>query len=131
MKKLRLRRVFLLLALAGLAACKHECDPINTDLAGRWERADGNNTPFNGMIVEFGGTQGLLQTVPATAAGFSVGDAKWRNVQKEKDGVYGLEDRDAGGGYVRSRILILSDGQELMLSGQTSNAGFYQKWKRL
>lgn len=131
MKKLRSPFAFLLAGLFLLASCKHKCDPINTDLAGRWERVDGNNTPFNGMIVEFGGTQGLLQTVPATAAGFSVGDAKWRNVQKEKDGVYLLEDRDAGGGYVRGRILLLSDGRELMLSGQTSNAGFYQKWKRL
>lgn len=122
---------YLLFALMGAGGCTSKCDPINAELTGRWERIDGDNSPFNGMVVEFVGTSAPLLTIPSTAPGFIIGDLKWRNVVKERDGVFVLQDRDSAGGYVNSRILIMADGKEMMLSAQRISAGSYQKWKRL
>ncbi len=123
---------FLLLCTLIMAgSCTPKCDPINAELTGQWQRVDGDNSPLNGMVVDFAGNTGALTTVPTTAAGFRINDAKWRSVTKERDGVFTLEDRDSAGGYVKSRILILADGKEMMLSATTGALGNYQKWKRL
>ena len=132
MKRFNLKPALYVLAavLLWASGCTQKCDPIDADLLGKWERVDGNNSPFNGMVVDFTGNASKLTTVPATAAGFKVDDVKWRNVAKAGEGVYTLEDRDSGGGYIKSRILILADGKEMMLSGTGSVIGNYQKWQR-
>ncbi len=128
MKKIVLWCLFI---LVGMSSCKETCDPINAELTGKWERIDGDNSPFNGMVVDFSGNVGALTTIPTTAYGFVLNDAKWRNVVQEQTGVYKFEDRNSAGGYVPSRIFVLADGQELMLSASAGSLGNYQKWRRL
>lgn len=122
---------FILTVLLFVSSCKEKIDPVNADLNGRWERVDGNNSPLNGMVVDFSGTEGELITVPQSAIGFNTGDNKWRKVLKETDGVFTIEDLSSNGTYVQSRIFVLADGSEMMLSAVNSQAGNYQKWKRL
>jgi hypothetical protein len=120
------------LAMLLVSSCKDKDCPVpNKELTGKWERVDGNNSPFNGMVVSFSETKGVLEVVPGTAIGFKVSDAKWKNVLDQQNGVFTLEDLDSGGGYIKSRILILAEGKEMMLSGTGSTVGNYQLWKKI
>lgn len=124
----------MLLIISGMffIGCKKDaCEPINSELTGKWERYDGNYSPLNAMQVEFDGTVGVITKSPATVMGFAVGKVKWKTVSKTAGGVYDMQDLSSDGSYTLGKVFILTDGKELMLSGQGGSAGNYQKWRRL
>lgn len=126
---LKITQIVLFLCLSTILSCKKDC-LSNFSLSGEWQRVESSNSSLNGMTVNVNEdeTLGTITSSPDETT-FPSGAFKWKNIIKIDDYSYSFQDRLGGGTYTESKMFILANGNEIILSKSENNVSV-QRWQK-
>jgi len=106
--------------------------PEEFDIVGTWERVESNYSPLDGMQVTVYKDESEGEIIESPSSAYTVGDLKWKNIDKLSEHEYVIDDRFTDGSYEETALFILAYGNELIIGNfNDSDAGSFQRWKRV
>ncbi len=107
--------------------------PDEFNIVGTWELIESNDSDLYGMQVTVNDEETEAEIIYSPCSTFSIGDLKWRNLEKTSEHEYSYNERTPDGTYSNDySIFIVANGNELIIGNFTEyTAGSFQRWKRV